>query len=188
VVVPLREHLERTDLRLGSVVGDQPARNCLRVQSYEGHVEEITLRPPDRGAGCELAGAFLLSKRESTRSAYRRDLADFATFLAAAGVVPLSVGRVHVDAYARMLERHGAAPTSIARRLACLAGLSAYALAEELVDRNPVAHVDCPHVGADSQTLGPDRVEASGSQERPSATPHALLERPSLLTAGFRIR
>jgi hypothetical protein len=34
----------------------------------------------------EQAGAFLLSKREPTRSAYRRDLADFATFLAAAGV------------------------------------------------------------------------------------------------------
>ncbi|HEV2752238.1 MAG TPA: hypothetical protein VGV36_00235, partial [Solirubrobacteraceae bacterium] len=34
--------LERTDLRLGSVVGAQPGRNCLRVQSHEGHVEEIT--------------------------------------------------------------------------------------------------------------------------------------------------
>jgi len=39
------------------------------------------------------------------------------------GVQPLSVRRVHVDAYVRMLERHGAAPTTIARRLACLAGL-----------------------------------------------------------------
>lgn len=108
----------------------------------------------------ELAGAFLLSKREPTRSAYRRDLADFATFLAATSVQPLSVRRVHVDAYARMLERHGAAPTTIARRLACLAGLYAYALAEELVDRNPVAHVDRPHLGEDSQTLGPDRDQA----------------------------
>jgi site-specific recombinase XerD len=110
----------------------------------------------------ELAGAFLLSKREPTRSAYRRDLTDFATFLAATGVAPLAVRRVHVDAYARMLERHGAAPTTIARRLACLAGFYAYALAEELIDRNPVEHVDRPHVGEDSQTLGPDRDQARG--------------------------
>jgi len=108
----------------------------------------------------ELAGAFLLSKREPTRSAYRRDLAGFATFLAAARVAPLWVRRVHVDAYARMLERHGAAPTTIARRLACLAGLYAYALAEELIDRNPVEHVDRPHIGENSQTLGPDRDQA----------------------------
>jgi site-specific recombinase XerD len=77
-------------------------------------------------------------------------------------VAPLAVRRVHVDAYARMLERHGAAPTTIARRLACLAGFYAYALAEELIDRNPVEHVDRPHVGEDSQTLGPDRDQARG--------------------------
>ncbi|MBA3861735.1 MAG: NAD(P)/FAD-dependent oxidoreductase [Solirubrobacterales bacterium] len=42
VVVPLREHLHRTDLRLGTVVGAQPQRNCLQVRSHEGHVEELT--------------------------------------------------------------------------------------------------------------------------------------------------
>lgn len=30
----------------------------------------------------------------------------------------------------------------------------------ELIDRNPVEHVDRPHVGEDSQTLGPDRDQA----------------------------
>src|SRR3954468_24156008 len=39
VVVPLREELDRTDLRLGTVVGGNPDRNCLRVESAEGHVE-----------------------------------------------------------------------------------------------------------------------------------------------------
>jgi len=42
VVVPLREHLNRTDLRLGTVVGAEPQRNCLQVQSHEGHTEELT--------------------------------------------------------------------------------------------------------------------------------------------------
>jgi NADH dehydrogenase len=41
VVVPLREQLHRTDLRLGTVVGADPDRNCLRVESAEGHVEEL---------------------------------------------------------------------------------------------------------------------------------------------------
>src|SRR5512134_3061825 len=39
VVVPLREELRRTDLRLGTVVDGDPGRRTLRVESLEGHVE-----------------------------------------------------------------------------------------------------------------------------------------------------
>src|SRR3954449_4625048 len=41
VVVPLREELKRTDLRLGTVVGANPERNCIRVRTLEGHDEDI---------------------------------------------------------------------------------------------------------------------------------------------------
>ena len=41
VVVPLREELERTDLRLGRVLGAEPERNSLRVRTIEGHEEAI---------------------------------------------------------------------------------------------------------------------------------------------------
>ena len=41
VVVPLREELERTDLRLGQVMGADPARNRLHVQTLEDHREEL---------------------------------------------------------------------------------------------------------------------------------------------------
>src|SRR3954452_22815379 len=41
VVVPLREELRRTDLRLGSVVGATPERNALQVRSAEGEVEDL---------------------------------------------------------------------------------------------------------------------------------------------------
>ncbi len=41
VVVPLRTELNRTDLRLGEVVGAAPAENCLNVQTLEGHEERI---------------------------------------------------------------------------------------------------------------------------------------------------
>jgi NADH:ubiquinone reductase (H+-translocating) len=41
VVVPLREALDRTDLRIGAVVGADPDRNVVRVEALEGHVEEL---------------------------------------------------------------------------------------------------------------------------------------------------
>jgi NADH dehydrogenase len=41
VVVPLREELDRADLRLGTVLGADPDRNCLRVELLEGHTEEF---------------------------------------------------------------------------------------------------------------------------------------------------
>src|SRR4051794_38268453 len=41
VVVPLREELDRTDLRLGRVTGAEPDRNRLLVDTLEGHSEAI---------------------------------------------------------------------------------------------------------------------------------------------------
>jgi NADH dehydrogenase len=41
VVVPLREQLRRSDLRLGSVVGADPAAQTLQVQQPEGGVEDL---------------------------------------------------------------------------------------------------------------------------------------------------
>src|SRR6476620_7779048 len=40
VVVPLREELGQTDLRLGRVTGADPDRNRLMVDALEGHHEE----------------------------------------------------------------------------------------------------------------------------------------------------
>ena len=42
VVVPLREALERTDLRVGSVVGADPDRNIVRVETIDGRSEELS--------------------------------------------------------------------------------------------------------------------------------------------------
>src|SRR5436305_6260627 len=41
VVVPLREELRRTDLRLGTVVGASPERKCLALRTLEGHTEDL---------------------------------------------------------------------------------------------------------------------------------------------------
>jgi hypothetical protein len=41
VVVPLREELGHTDLRLGTVLGADPETRRLRVHLAEGHKEEL---------------------------------------------------------------------------------------------------------------------------------------------------
>src|SRR5919202_3761644 len=41
VVVPLREALERTDLRIGTILDADPSRNVVRIAALEGHVEEL---------------------------------------------------------------------------------------------------------------------------------------------------
>jgi NADH dehydrogenase len=41
VVVPLREELDGTDLRIGKVTHAAPERNCLYVETLEGHAEQL---------------------------------------------------------------------------------------------------------------------------------------------------
>ena len=41
VVVPLREELKRTDLRLGRVLRGNPDNSCIQVRTLEGHEEEL---------------------------------------------------------------------------------------------------------------------------------------------------
>ena len=54
VVVPLREELKRTDLRLGTVTGADPGRTVLRVDSPAGRVERAraTTSSSSRSAPC----------------------------------------------------------------------------------------------------------------------------------------
>src|SRR5260370_10185219 len=42
VVVPLREELKRTALRLGTVLGASPESNSLRVRTLKGSEEDLT--------------------------------------------------------------------------------------------------------------------------------------------------
>lgn len=41
VVVPLREELRSTDLRLGEIIGANPSRKCISLRTYEGREQEI---------------------------------------------------------------------------------------------------------------------------------------------------
>ena len=136
-----------------------------------------------------LALAFLAGYKPSTRSAYARDLRDFYRWCADHGVDVLAVTRAHADAYARELDevRH-LAPTTLARRLSAVAGLYAYAVAEGVLDRSPLAHVKRPKVADDSQSTGLDRDEASSLLAAAQASgprDHALVA--LLLFNGLRV-
>src|ERR1700745_2430624 len=42
VVVPLREELHRTDLRLGRVCSADPGENRIMIRTFEGHEEQLS--------------------------------------------------------------------------------------------------------------------------------------------------
>lgn len=107
----------------------------------------------------DLAAAFLAGYSASTRAAYACDLKHWGTFLGGIAVEPLAAHRTHVDVYVRMCESDGLSASTIARRLSTLAGFYAYAVAEDLIDRNPVQRVRRPKVSDESPRLGLDRDE-----------------------------
>jgi site-specific recombinase XerD len=108
----------------------------------------------------QVAAAFLLGYQGSTRSAYGRDLARWFEFCRSIGVDPLEASRAHVDAWARHLDEvEGRSASTVARRLSAVAGFYRWAVAEDVVARNPVAAVRRPKAGSESQSTGLDRDE-----------------------------
>lgn len=108
-----------------------------------------------------LVGAFLASTRTpNTRQAYARDIADWRGWLAERGVGLLGASRVVVDLYARhAAEVRALSPATVARRLSALTRLYRYAVAVELLERNPLEGIDRPRVGEDTTSTGLDRRE-----------------------------
>lgn len=142
-----------------------------------------------------LATAFVLSRRSPhTRRAYARDIRDFYTWCHQAGLDPLRVRRVHIDAYAHELAQpqprtgRPAAESTIARKLSTLAGLYAYGVGEDVLDRSPLTGVIRPQSGQDSVSTGLDRDEVArlltaAADDGPRA--HALIS--LLVHNGLRI-
>jgi integrase/recombinase XerD len=118
-----------------------------------------------------LETAFLVGYGEATRAAYRHDLRAWFSWCGEHDVDPLMAQRVHVDAYARTLGEIGpkprkpseepkpAKPATVARYLSTLSGFYRYAVAEDVVARNPVANVRRPTVGSDTVSTGLSRDE-----------------------------
>lgn len=106
---------------------------------------------------------FLLGYGGHTRRAYARDLTDWFSWCTRLAIDPLDANRAAVDGYRRHLEEgreRPVKPSTIARRLATLAGYYRYAAAENVIAASPLDHIKRPSTPADSPTLGLDRGEA----------------------------
>jgi integrase/recombinase XerD len=107
-----------------------------------------------------LAAAFLAGYASKlTRSAYLRDLTDFADWCALNRLDLMEVQRPHVALYARHLEQTGRSSATVARRLSTLAGYYRYGVQEGQLAASPVEHLRRPRFTQDSATLGLDRDE-----------------------------
>jgi integrase/recombinase XerD len=86
--------------------------------------------------------ALLAARRaERTVDAYRRDLADLATYL---GRSPTTAGSEEIERWLADLRARGQAPSSIARRAAAARTFYRHLIALGLRDDNPAADVDLP--------------------------------------------
>jgi integrase/recombinase XerD len=106
-------------------------------------------------------------RSENTRDAYQRDIDAYIAFATANGAPAFPAQRVVIDAWCRTMEaqvdeqgRRLVSDATITRRLGALSSLHAYAIAEGIVDANPVANVRRPPRADTSPTLGLDRDEA----------------------------
>jgi len=79
-----------------------------------------------------------------TLAAYRRDLADYAAFLARRRRVPARARPGDILAYLGHLRRKGRAETTVGRRFACLRSFHRFLAAEGLADDDPAASLDAP--------------------------------------------
>ena len=106
----------------------------------------------------QLAGAFLASQTSpQTVAAYRSDLKEWFSFCADADLDPLLAKRSSIDAYRLHLDELGRKPSTVARKLACLASFYEFAIDLEACAANPVGRVKRPRTSADSQRIGVDR-------------------------------
>ncbi len=86
----------------------------------------------DDDPGRRLAAAWLLGYASpATRRAYAADMTAWLGFCDIAGTGPLAARRVHVDAWARAMQSAGAAPRTVARRLAAVSSWYQYLARDE---------------------------------------------------------
>ncbi|HYH50805.1 MAG TPA: tyrosine-type recombinase/integrase [Acidimicrobiia bacterium] len=109
--------------------------------------------------GLLAAAGFLAGYTGTTREGYTIDLKHWWTFCEMHGLPVLDAKRAHLDLYVRSLEERGYAKSTIGRRISTVASFYRWCLEEEVVERNPAAHVRRPKVSQESTTLGLDRAE-----------------------------
>lgn len=105
------------------------------------------------------AAGFLASYSGTTRDGYTIDLKHWWSFCEVNRLPVLEAKRAHLELYVRTLEEQGYARSTVGRRLSTVASYYRWCVEEEVIDRNPAAHVRRPKVSQESTTLGLDRDE-----------------------------
>jgi site-specific recombinase XerD len=137
-----------------------------------------------------LTAAWLLSAGSShTRRAYRTDLAQWAAWLDDHDIPLMAPARGHVDAFSAELGALGAAPATIARKVAAVSSFYRYAADEDIIPANPAARARRPAIDPDySPTHGLDIGEARAlitAADTDSPRSSAIIR--ELLETGMRV-
>ncbi len=107
-----------------------------------------------------VAHAFLLGYGPATASAYGSDLRSFFAFCTTIGVPPLSCTRQHIDLYSRHLQgAQGLSAKTTSRRLTALSGYFSWAVAEEILPKNPMVRVRRPRLAHEPPPQTLDRFD-----------------------------
>jgi site-specific recombinase XerD len=117
---------------------------------------------------------------ERTRRAYGVDLGQFAEWSRQAGLEPGKVRHRDVRRYGAALSAAGAAPATVARKLAAIRGLFDFLVRSELASQNPADLVSSPKRGQKlPRVLGAEQVRDL-LEKIPAHTPLELRDRAML--------
>jgi site-specific recombinase XerD len=120
------------------------------------------------------------SAAERTRRAYAGDLAGFVEWLGGQGVGPGEVRHRDVRRYAAGLSSAGAAPATVARKLAAIRGLYDFLVRTERVGQNPAELVSSPKRGEKLPKVLSSEQMRSLLERIPARTPLELRDRAML--------
>jgi hypothetical protein len=117
-----------------------------------------------------LAG-FLAGYSGLTRQAYELDLRQYASWCHQHHLRLFQARRADIECFARDLEIRSRARATITRRVCTIAGFYRYAVAEDLLEHSPAAHVRRPRLDYASHATGLDRDELGALLVAPRAGP-----------------
>jgi integrase/recombinase XerD len=138
--------------------------------------------------------------RPNTLAAYRSDLEDFSSFMAAHGTGVAGASSDDIRGYLADLARRGMAPSSVARKLSSVRQLYRFLFAERLRTDDPAAILEGPKRGRSlpktltiaevDRLIGAaraqaDRTDLSPAERQRAARLHCLLE--LLYATGLRV-
>lgn len=102
---------------------------------------------PSYDLALEVRAAFLARYPiATTRASYAITINQWYQWCHEHGIDPMEAKRGHVELFARTLEAHGRKASTVAGKLHTLRGLYRFALADEMIAKDPMVHVRCPTI------------------------------------------